>query len=310
MAQMRDEAYRADMPGTALPPQSATILNWIGAALSLALLIGVCAWGYRLMVRDVSGVPVVQALAGPMRISPDDPGGRRAAHQGLAVNVVAAEGQAAAASETVALAPPSVALEPGDRQPQRTVAPQHSDDDPLAGASLRATAAAPSTAADTESLQDSDRADASPGRLPEVIPSRSPVPPRRPVGLSARVAASGPVPDQATDAAAEAVLQELATRIAAPRVIEVDPASLLPGTRLVQFGAFDDKDAARERWYVLAERFPDQMAGRDRVIEQATAGGSIFFRLRAHGFADEPEARRFCAVFLHESIDCIPVQVR
>ena len=87
MAQMRDEAYRADMPGTALPPQSATILNWIGAALSLALLIGVCAWGYRLMVRDVSGVPVVQALAGPMRISPDDPGGRRAAHQGLAVGL-------------------------------------------------------------------------------------------------------------------------------------------------------------------------------------------------------------------------------
>ncbi len=310
MAQMHDEAYRADMPGSALPPHSASVLNWIGAALSLALLIGVCAWGYRLMVRDVSGVPVIQALAGPMRVSPDDPGGRRAAHQGLAVNAIAAEGQAAEASDAVALAPPPVTLEPGDRQPQRAGAAQHTEDDPLDGASVRATAAAPSTAADTESPRDSDRAEASPGPLPEVIPLRSPVPPRRPDGLTARAAASAAAPAEADDPDAEAVLQELATRIAAPSVTEVDPASLVPGTRLVQFGAFDDEDAARDRWDALATRFPDQMAGRDRVIEQATAGGSTFYRLRAHGFSDEPEARRFCAVFMHESIDCIPVLVR
>ena len=47
-----------------------------GAAVSLALLVGVGVWGYKLMVRDVTGIPVVRALEGPMRVQPENPGGR------------------------------------------------------------------------------------------------------------------------------------------------------------------------------------------------------------------------------------------
>ena len=75
------------------PPEGgtfSTLLNWIGALTSLALIAGLSAWGYQLAVRDVSGVPVIVALEGPMRVAPEDPGGQLAAHQGLAVNAVAA----------------------------------------------------------------------------------------------------------------------------------------------------------------------------------------------------------------------------
>ena len=58
------------------------IVNAAGALLSISLLAGMGLWSYRLMVRDVSGVPVIQALDGPMRVSPADPGGRQAAYQG------------------------------------------------------------------------------------------------------------------------------------------------------------------------------------------------------------------------------------
>ena len=52
------------------------------------------------------------------------------------------------------------------------------------------------------------------------------------------------------------------------------------------------------------------MDGKARVIERATSGGRIFYRLRAHGFADLSEARRFCAAFVAENADCIPVTTR
>ena len=74
-----------------------TITNWAGAAVSLALIVGIGVWGYKMLARDVSGVPVVRAASGkPMRVQPEDPGGSPAMHQGLAVNRVAADGTAEA----------------------------------------------------------------------------------------------------------------------------------------------------------------------------------------------------------------------
>ena len=46
-----------------------------GRSSRLALVVGIGVWGYKLLVRDVSGVPVVRAVEGPMRIQPENPGG-------------------------------------------------------------------------------------------------------------------------------------------------------------------------------------------------------------------------------------------
>ena len=62
------------------------ITNMVAAGLSAALIVGVGVWGYKLMVRDVTGLPVVQAISGEMRVLPDSPGGELALNQGLAVN--------------------------------------------------------------------------------------------------------------------------------------------------------------------------------------------------------------------------------
>lgn len=82
----------------------------LGALASMALVVGVGVWGYKLMIRDVSGVPVVRALEGPMRLQPDSPGGQQADHQGLAVNAVAAAGTAAPTADRLMLAPRPVEL--------------------------------------------------------------------------------------------------------------------------------------------------------------------------------------------------------
>jgi hypothetical protein len=60
----------------------------------------------------------------------------------------------------------------------------------------------------------------------------------------------------------------------------------------------------------LTRNFPDYFAGRGRVVQQATSGGREFYRLRAHGFDDLSDARRFCTALLAQGAACIPVTVR
>ena len=54
-------------------------------------------------------------------------------------------------------------------------------------------------------------------------------------------------------------------------------------------------------------RFGDYMVGKDRVIQEAETGGQPFYRLRAMGFTDLADARRFCAVLVADGTNCIPV---
>lgn len=300
-------------------PGMARLVNLAGAALSVALLLGVGLWSYRLMVRDVSGVPVIQALEGPIRRSPDDPGGRQAPYQELSVNTVAAQGEAAGAARIVAVAPPPVQLTDEDRaiaeMTTTRAAPITAPSSPaiLAPQVQPQQIAAPAPIQPAAPLQSAAALELVPASAPGV--SRSPLPPRRP-GAVTRIAAAAPVaaapsaqvqPVGAVDAQAEAVLQDLVTRLAPPTVTEIDPSTLAPGTRLVQLSVYESADEARGAWDQLAARFPAYLDGRSRIIDSAAAGGRTFYRLRAHGFVDEPEARRFCSIFLAQGVDCIPV---
>ncbi|MFZ5708647.1 MAG: hypothetical protein ACOY4T_03020, partial [Pseudomonadota bacterium] len=86
------------------------LLNAAGAVVSLSLVAGLAIWGYKLAVRDVTGIPVIRALGGPARVAPADPGGELARHLGLAVNAVTAEGAATPPPDTLTLAPPPAEL--------------------------------------------------------------------------------------------------------------------------------------------------------------------------------------------------------
>jgi hypothetical protein len=99
---------------------------------------------------------------------------------------------------------------------------------------------------------------------------------------------------------------------------EADPVAAAPvqaetiatGTRLVQLGAFDNEADAVAEWDRLTAQFGDLVASKSRVIQEAQSGGRNFVRLRAMGFADEADARRFCSALLSENAACIPVAQR
>lgn len=292
------------------------LTNLTGAVLSLALIAGVGVWGYKMIMRDVSGVPVVRAAEGPMREAPADPGGDAAEHQGLAVNVVAAEGTAAAPADRLVLAPPPLELSLEDVAPlpeasrtaEVTPRAEAGERDPLAApeqvqnASILALAnqiaagAAPITSLEEE-ITGPDAVDALEETAePVVADTVNPLPRPR-----ARPASLTSVP--------EAVAQA----VAAARAVssdEVDADTIPLGTRLAQLGAFDSAEVARSEWDRLSGRFGDFMEGKQRVIQRAESGGRTFYRLRAMGFADLGDARRFCSALVAERAECIPVVTR
>lgn len=257
------------------------VINLIGGVLSVALIIGLAIWSYKLLVRDVTGVPVVLAMEGPMRVAPEDPGGDRAAHQGLAVNRISAVGDAAPPPERIVLAPRSSDLAAED----------------LARADLLLTPELVSAPAPSEAPVEAAVLAAATGvTMAEVIPASVP-------GVS-RSLRPRPRPE------GDANMVVAMTSDAAPLAAEIDPSSIAPGTWLVQFVAPNTADEARSHWAGLEARFGPLMAGKSRIVEQATTGGDTFYRLRAEGFIDLADARRFCAALVAEDADCIPVAAR
>ena len=61
--------------GAAEEAHGGSLAGWLGAGVSLMLLVGITIWGYQVVMRDVNGIPVVRAVQDPMRIAPLDPGG-------------------------------------------------------------------------------------------------------------------------------------------------------------------------------------------------------------------------------------------
>lgn len=316
----------------------ATMANWAGAAVSLALLVGVGVWGYKLLVRDVSGIPVVQAMDGPMRVAPEDPGGLAADHQGLAVNNVAGQGKAAPPPDRLMLAPRAAGL--GEEDVALGVLAPLAQAEPQPAALTQEVPAAPAdtpveTAEAAPAPEPGDAADAilalaeqlaagatpltelAPGDDVPVQTSLDGVTPNaRPETLEAAAPKPGPGlarslrpktrPANLAQVASTAPL--LAVVPAGP--VEKDALSLPKGTQLAQIGVFGDPEDARKEWARLESRFGDYLDGKDRVIQKASSGGRTFYRLRAHGFADIADARRFCAAFVAGKVDCIPVVTR
>jgi hypothetical protein len=306
------------------------LINFAGAATSVALVLGLAVWGYKLAVRDVSGIPVVLALEGPMRVAPEKPGGTVADNQGLAVNNIAAEGNAAAPAERLVLAPRAVELSLDDAPGLSSLTPEPAADqlDTLleqagpaqpAVTDAVAEAAAPDDGVDQAAIDQALAAAMAEGGEVPVVPTedvaaaapvldaagsvvRSPRPLARPVALTTQ---TDPAATGATSADVSGV-QDVVS-VASP---EMQPEEVQVGTRLVQLGAFDTADGARAEWTKLQGSFGDLMAGKAIIVQPAESGGQTFFRLRAFGFSDEDDARRFCSALLSEDTACIPVTHR
>ncbi|SFR41077.1 Sporulation related domain-containing protein [Yoonia tamlensis] len=264
-----------------------SIMNFAGAGLSLALMLGVGIWGYQLIMRDVSGIPVVRAMEGEMRVLPDNPGGAVAAHTGLSVNEVAAIGEAGGPEDRLVLAPTTAGLAQEDLDAQ-----------PIAEA------ADPRAAADLAQSE----ADAV---VAEILEAASQITAQTPPQTEQIVTISADVPGVARSL--RPILRPAALRSTPAATtnseVAVNSASFTAGTNLVQLGAFPSPELAATQWALIEGQFDTLLSGKERVIQVSDQSSGTWYRLRASGFEDRAEARRFCAALTAEGADCIAVVV-
>lgn len=341
------------VPAGQLLVRAGKATQWAGAAVSLALVAGVGVWGYKLLVRDMTGIPVVRAMEGPVREAPSNPGGDVVPHLGLSVNVVAAAGEAAAPEERLLLAPVQTEMSEDDM----LAMPTAEADEPNASVGGAATeievavaaiVVSPQPEADPGLLAAPEQPQAAPVNLPgpdDASQAEAPMTAEDVLALADQIATgTAPLSDLApgTDVPAVVTLDGAASVIVIDRAVPGVATALIPqarpdtltaraapavpappqaatlvltddipvGTNLVQLGAYETPELAAVAWDTLGQSFSDFMAGKTRVIQQASSGGRGFFRLRAMGFANLDEARSFCAALAAEDAACIPVVVR
>lgn len=299
------------------------IVNAAGGLTSIALMIGVAVWTYDLISRDVSGVPVVRALEGPMRIQPEKPGGTPAAHQGLAVNEIAALGSAPAAPDQLMLAPAPVEIVADDVvgvfvpasngagvNASATATAETNDVTAANGTDVgltlsnvqKVSAMAPNTAATKAVLDElvASIAANTPSLTPIVLAPKVVVV-RGGIGTSLR--------PKAREMSSK-VIQASASANMTSAGVEVDQDSVPVGTPLIQLGAFDSAEIARDEWNRLAKTFDGYLTNKKRMIERAEKNGKTFYRLRALGFDQLADAQRFCSTLEAENARCLSIVKR
>ena len=363
--------YDDDDPPAPRRGRAQRLIHIAAAVSSLALVIGLGVWGYKVAVRNVMGVPVIRAHEGPMRIAPEDPGGTIADNQGLAVNSIAEAGGVTAPADTITLAPRPTELsdddgaglaDPEPRQPSRadaddapgratapatqsTTALQataglgtsgHAPVDPSAVADAVSQALSPEAAVPVANVDSAARAAEVKAQGGLVKSHRPPPRPAKAGTAAAPKPAAGPaekpVTNPATNSATNAAVNSASKTAAKPAQKPASAAPARPdatpkpqsrqlsaetradavkaGTRLVQLGAFDTEDQARAEWAGLRKRFPELLNAKSLVVQSAQTGGRSFYRLRALGFDDDDDARRFCTALVAEGAPCIPVMQR
>ncbi|TKW68113.1 MAG: SPOR domain-containing protein [Paracoccus denitrificans] len=317
-----DDQHYAEDHDEGLGARLGRLTHYLGAVVSVILLVGLVVWGYKLVARDVSGVPVIRAVQGEARTAPDEPGGELARNGGLSVNEVAA-GVDVPPSAEIAIAPAPTGLQDddvamgeladvtaiaelaGDVAPAAPDSPVVAISDADAAAGLAAGLTTDLGALDIVSADDPAAAEMAATEAEAPVPTvQAARPMRRPAEIAARAQAAPAEQTPAAESAVEAAVAEAVSE--APEAAPVEQASVASGSPLVQIGAFDSDAIANGEWGRISGRFSSLFAGKQPVVQSTERNGRTFYRLRVAGFESRDDARRFCAALIAEGTDCYP----
>jgi hypothetical protein len=257
---MWEDEVRIPPPGYRSTPQrrAAEARRMMMAVGGVGAVLLLCVGGYYAATSHGSGgVPVIQALPGPIKVKPADPGGLQVSTQSSAL--LGGDGSGADAN----LAP----------------APEAPDPAALAAAANQeqSAAAAPTpTPAPTAAAIPPP-----PPPAPAVSVASVPETPAMPAPEKTAMNIPPPSPGAAA-------VHNLAEEYTPP------VASAQHGHVHVQFGALGSQQAAARVWDHLAHRMPTLFDGRRPIFAEAHVNGHTYWRVRTAGFASVTEASRFC----------------
>ena len=295
---MQESHYESDSSESA--PIGATgvvavALRWIGAVVSVSLVIGVIYWGFLLGQRDATEVPVIRAMEGNARIVPDDPQGTQANNQGLAVNEVLAETTPSAVNTSTTLAPSA-----------QTVTDEDETMSALGSVPEQPASNAEPIVVDASTLM----VEINPAVTAPTALDGMTMPIRRPDNFLQK----DPISDAIEGLLQELIPEEGDTSFETPDLPRPEPKYgnpwLDPGAALIQLGAYNSLEDAGDIWIDYQNEHGDLLSNTQRYIEPIETGGRLLYRLRAAGFDGLDQTRAICAALDARGVDCISVTVQ
>lgn len=291
-----------------VPSLSSKLAQWVGGVVSLTLVLGAIYWIFELGRRDANEVPVIQAMGGVARDLPENAGGPLVGNQGLQVNEVLGNDNTAPVEPETRLAPPPQRVEAQD------VVPAPAPETPVAPVA-DTPAPPPSTPPSIPALTQPE-ADPNMTRPERRLQSAALSPNADLLSEAIANAISTVAAEEAGDAAdTPAAPTPTAPAATAPSpapdpVLTPAAGSPFAGEVMIQLGAYDDEESANRDYDALLVDNQDLLGSLTRFVERREAGGRVFYRLRARGFADIGAASDMCTALLARSVQCIAVTAR
>jgi hypothetical protein len=342
--QGQEDLHYASAPAEAdsLSTRLGRLTHYFGALVSVGLMVGLLAWGWQMVSRDVSGVPVIRALDGDSRTTPENPGGELSSYTGFAVNNVA-EGTEPQPVQQVAIAPAVTGLTDEDVAMGRLGAEAHEPAsqsetpltfagepiEPMSDSEARALADAQAAAAveaqrlalaqsTVENAAIID-APAEEGAVNDVVTDENGAPADSDAIAEALMQAQATANPGVLVASSRPAPRPRVTRVASAKTVVTDArpvqaaeAAPAPAPSVssasgpqVQIGAFDSNAIAANEWNRLEGKFGSLFSGKGQVIQQHQSNGRTFWRLRVAGFDSIGDARTFCASLKSGGTDCL-----
>jgi len=284
------------------------IFYWTGAALSVSLMIGAISWSYQLIVRDINQIPIVRAQLGPLRVAPEDPGGLTAANQGLSVTQLAVNEKPLLSNE-IHLAPAAQILNVENLGLEVTDSVQlNTDDRTLEIKEVNAENSLNLIALSNEI--EVNKGSKEIAGISKVAFSQKKIEIENAVSLALSITGDRPDSLSSLRPKIRPELLHKNTKTTGGQVVTNEPIfELTKGSAVVQLGAFDSKNFAKNEWQRYEKLLGSILISKKMIIQEAESGGKIFYRLRAAGFDDISDARQFCTA-IRDKAACIPVVTR
>ena len=266
------------------------LLTVLVSLISIFLLGGFLYWGYGAFVQSESKVTVITAPDGPLKVLPEDPGGNLASHLGFSVNSVQESGQVAGPSAKIFLAPPAISVQESDLRSLSGFGDSNGAID-LKSSINDALAV---IFKDTNTLSE------------VTFLNLKEIPIKEDIVEKAIVSKSLARPEKRPIKIVSAILhQDLVAQI----VLNQVKASMVDSKDelMVHLGSFKNKVLASADVENFVVRHKGYLTDKTVFLQKSETGGRSIYRMRAIGFSNISEMKKFCAIINSFGNDCMPI---
>ena len=300
--------------------------RWLMPSSLLVVLCGAGAGWYiygerltQLIGGKALPIPVVRAVAGPVKVRPDDPGGKQIPNQDVLV-YGRFQGDDGTTKETKVerLLPPPETPMPKPRSNSLKTEPKPSTATEAAIPPPRLTLRAKSketakvpTEDDVAAIElpptpspPAAPAAAAPAKETAVIPEQSPAIPAKLVETAAQAAMkTSPSVPKATTKSAKSVMQPAQAETSLAR-------TAARSVYRAQLAAARSADAAEREWVRLRAKNLDLLGNLELTITKADLGAKkgVFYRLQVGPLSDEKKVRELCSALAKRQVGCLIIK--